>query len=227
VADIGSQPSQTSEHRQHTENARQEGGPDNEVARQECIESEKYQGHASAPVIHLKKQERQRLQLFGAECTQVVSTSQDEQGDDKKDAAKSLDDTACEAQERSQQRDAPARRLEQVIEESRHSDIARHFDEEDCVTPLKQASVRQDVGRRSRGVAIDYKPVAHETLSEYSRQYGEERESARDSGFETRRCFCGGFRHYNGAHNRFSEPDWLDSTLTLQTLCREARGSPA
>src|SRR5207245_8654040 len=91
------QPTETSKYRHHSQNPRQEGGLDNEVARQECIESEKYQGHCGATIIHLKKEERQRLQLFRAEYTQVVRASQDEQGDDKKDAAKSLDDATREA----------------------------------------------------------------------------------------------------------------------------------
>jgi hypothetical protein len=48
-------------------------------------------------VIHLEKQERQRLQLFCVKYTQVVRASQDEQGGDKKEAAKSLDDATGEA----------------------------------------------------------------------------------------------------------------------------------
>src|SRR6266478_440219 len=125
-------------------------------------------------VIHPKKEEHQRLQLFPAEYSQVVRASQDEQGGDEKEAAKSLDDTTGEAQERGNQRDTPARRLKQVIKESCHSDLARHFDEVDCETQLKQAPVCQYVDRRSRCVAVYHKAAAHETLGEYSRQYGEE-----------------------------------------------------
>src|SRR5450755_243570 len=119
------QPTQTSQYRQHSQNPRQEGGSDNEVARQECIESEKYQGDCRAPVIHLEKEERQRLQLFRAEYTQVVRTSQDEQGGDEKEAAQGLDDATGEAQERRHQRDAPAHRFKQIIKESCDDDVAR------------------------------------------------------------------------------------------------------
>src|SRR6266478_9406853 len=112
------QPTQTSKDRQHAQDPRQEGGPDNEVARQERIESEKYQGDRSALIIYLKKEKRQCLQLFRAKYTQVVRASQDEQGGDKKDAAKSLDGATHEAEERREQRDGPARRLKQVIKES-------------------------------------------------------------------------------------------------------------
>ena len=49
--------------------------------------------------------------------------------------------------------------------------------------------MRQDVGRRSRGVAGDDQPAAHETLREYSRQYGKEIKSAGNPGLETRRRF--------------------------------------
>ena len=90
-------PTQTSKYRQHAQNSRQEGRPDNEVAGQERIESEKYQGDRRAMVIHLKKEERQRLQLFRAEYAQVVRASQDEQGGDKKEPAKGFDDATCEA----------------------------------------------------------------------------------------------------------------------------------
>ena len=86
------QPTQTSKYGHHAQNPRQERGPDTEVARQGCIESEEYQDDRGPMVMHLKKKERQRLQLFSAEYTQVVRASQDEQGGDEKKAAKSLDD---------------------------------------------------------------------------------------------------------------------------------------
>src|SRR5437016_10672157 len=67
AADTGSSANPNLQYRQHAQNPRQEGGPDHEVARQECIESEKYQGDPGAMVIHVKKEERQRLQLLSAE----------------------------------------------------------------------------------------------------------------------------------------------------------------
>src|SRR6266478_6245743 len=170
-------------------------------------------------VIHPKKEERQRLQLFRAEYTQVVRASQDEQGGDEKEAAKSLDDATGEAQQRGNQRDAPARRLKQVIKESCHSDLAGHFDEVDCETQLKQAPVCQYVRRRSRCVAVCHKAAAHETLGEYSRQYREEIKGAGNPGLETRRRFCNSFHHFSCAPIRFSlhqglnqasiESDWF------------------
>jgi hypothetical protein len=125
-----------------------------------------------------------------------VRASQDEQGGDIKEAAKSLDGDTDEAEERRKQRDTPAYRLKQVIKESCHSDIARHFDEVDCETQLKQGPVRQNVGRRSRGVAVYNKPAANEHLGEYSRQYGEEIKHTGNPGLETRRRFCNPFRHF-------------------------------
>lgn len=53
----------------------------------------------------------------------------------------------------------------------------------DCETQLKQAPVRQDVGRRSRGVAVYHQRAAHETLSEYPRQHGEQIKHTSDPGF--------------------------------------------
>ena len=90
-------------------------------------------------VIHLEKEERQRLQLFRAKYTQVVRASQDEQGGDIEEAAKGLDDATGEAQERRNQRDAPAGRLKQIIKESCDSDLAGHFDQVDRETQLKKA----------------------------------------------------------------------------------------
>jgi hypothetical protein len=59
--------------------------------------------------------------------------------------------------------DASARRLKQVIKVGCHSDLARHVDEAECETQLKQASVCQYVRRRSRCVAVYHKAAAHET----------------------------------------------------------------
>src|SRR5213080_5498313 len=155
-------------------------------------------------VIHLEKEERQRLQLFRAKYTQVVRASQDEQGGDIEEAAKGLDDATGEAQERRNQRDAPAGRLKQIIKESCDSDLAGHFDQVDREAQLKKAPVRQYVGRRSRGVAVYNQPAADETLSEYSRQYGEEIKHTGNPGLETRRRYRNPFRHYSFAHTRFS-----------------------
>src|SRR6059036_951060 len=74
--------------------------------------------------------------------------------------------------------------------ESCDGDLARHFDEVDCETQLKQAFVHQYVGRRSRGVAVYHKAAAHETLGEYSRQYGKEIKSTGNPGLEPQRRFC-------------------------------------
>jgi hypothetical protein len=195
------QPTKTCKYRPRAQNPRQEGGPHNEVARQECIESEKHQCDCGAPVIYIEKEECQRLQLCRAEHTQIVRASQDEQGGNKKEAANSLDDATGEADERRKKREAPARRLKQVVKESCHSDLASHFDEVDCETPLKQGPVGQYIGRRSRGVAVYNKPPAHETLGEYPRQYGEEIKHTRNSGLQTRRRFCDPLRYYACAHS--------------------------
>src|SRR5438876_1086789 len=134
--------------------------------------------------------------------------SQDEQGGDIEEAAKGLDDATGEAQERRNQRDAPAGRLKQIIKESCDSDLAGHFDQVDRETQLKKAPVRQYVGRRSRGVAVYNQPAADETLSEYSRQYGEEIKHTGNPGLETRRRF----RHCSGSHVRSPLREKLGST---------------
>src|SRR6266850_2074487 len=210
---------------------------DNEVAVQERIEPEKCQGDPGAMVIHPKKEERQRLQLFHAEYTQVVRASQDEQGGDEKEAAKSLDDATGDAQERGNQRDAPARRLKQVIKESCHSDLAGHFDEVDCETQLKQAPVCQYVRRRSRCVAVYHKAAAHETLGEYSRQHGEEIKGTGNPGLETRRRFLQPPHHCSCIHiasfscvclnsNRSPGWHWSASQMAASVENRTARAFP-
>src|ERR1700730_6066396 len=49
-----------------------------------------------------------------------------------------------------------------------------------------------------------HKPAAHETLSENSRQYGEEIKGTGNPGLETRRRFCNPFHHYRCVHTLFS-----------------------
>src|SRR6266480_3443833 len=105
---------------------------------------------------------------------------------------------------RGYQRDAPARWLKQVIKESCHSDLARHFDEVYCETQLKQALVHQYVGRRSCGVAVYHQAAAHETLGEYSRQYGQEIKGTGNPSLEPRRRFPNSFHHFSCAPIRFS-----------------------
>src|SRR2546427_11939363 len=102
-------------------------------------------------VIHLEKEERQRLQLFRAKYTQVVRASQDEQGGDIEEAAKGLDYATGDGQERRNQRDAPAGRLKQIIKKSCGNESAGHFDQVERETQLKKAPVRQYIGRRKRG----------------------------------------------------------------------------
>src|SRR5205085_164252 len=99
-------PTYTRNHRQHAQDSGQEGGLDDEVACQDCIESEKCQRDTGAPVIHLQKEKRERLQLFRAKYAQVTLATQDEQGGDIKEAAKGLDDATGEAQERRNERHA-------------------------------------------------------------------------------------------------------------------------
>ena len=85
---------------------------------------------------------------------------------DVKEAADSLDDATREANERGKQGDASAHRLEQIIEERRCRDLARHFDEVDGEPQLKEVLVRKYVGCRGRSVAIDDERPADEHLGE-------------------------------------------------------------
>jgi len=52
---------------------------------------------------------------------------------------------------------APADRLQQVIHKRGHRDLARQFDQVDGEPKSKDRFVRQDVGRRGRGVAREDK----------------------------------------------------------------------
>jgi hypothetical protein len=62
----------------------------------------------------------------------------------------------------------------------------------------------QYVGRRSRGVALYHQPAAHETLGEYSRQYGDEIKHTRNPGFGTWRYVPQPISHFICAHIRSS-----------------------
>src|SRR5947208_11552250 len=99
---------------------------------------------------------------------------EDEQGGDIKKAAKRFNDAPGQTQERGEQRDAPACRLEQIVKQTCGSNLAGHFDEVNGETPLKQAPVRQDVRCRGRSVPFNDKPGADEALREYSCEYCEQ-----------------------------------------------------
>ena len=116
--------------------------------------------------IDFEEEEGQRATLFRDECIHITPSVQQQQRGQVEDAADGLDCAAGQAQERGQQRDAPADRFEQIIEERSRGDIARHLDEVDRETQLEQALVRKDVGRRACGVAMDDQPAADEALSE-------------------------------------------------------------
>src|SRR5712691_11907451 len=102
--------------------------------------------------MQFEKHERQRLQLLHVKCAQGLSASQDDQGGEKKEAVKSPKSASHEAEERRKQREAPVDRPEQVVEEKRISDIQDRDDVAYQSQPIYQL-VRQDVVRRSRGVA--------------------------------------------------------------------------
>jgi hypothetical protein len=98
-----------------------------------------------------------------------------------------------EPEDRRRKREAPAHRLEQVIEDERHGGITRERDQLSGETQTVQRLVRQDIGRCSRGVAMYNKSVANEELGEWGRDEDEQVEDAGHSGLETRRRFCNSF----------------------------------
>src|SRR5581483_2676270 len=55
------EPTEASNHRQHSQEPGQKGGLENEVTLQQRRESEKCQCHSGAVVIHVQKEERQSL----------------------------------------------------------------------------------------------------------------------------------------------------------------------
>src|SRR5438552_10562892 len=116
-----------------------------------------------------------------------MPASEDEQGRDIKEPAKRFNDAPGQAQERGEQRDAPTCRLEQIVKQTCDSNLAGHFDEVHGETPLKQALVRQDVGRGGRSVALNDKPGADEALGEYSCEYSQQINSACNPRLKTRR----------------------------------------
>src|SRR5260221_14349389 len=110
--------------------------------------------------MQFEKHERQRLQLLHVKCAQGLSVSQDDQGGEKKEAVKSPKSASHEAEESRKQREAPVHRPKQVVAEKRIKDIQER-DAVACQSQPKYHLVRQDVVRRSRGVAIDNKPAAN------------------------------------------------------------------
>src|ERR1700693_996950 len=93
-------PTQTTDRHQHSENSRQEGRPENEVAGQDAPESEEHQINLEGVSIQLEKHERQCLQLLRRKCAQGATALQDEQRSEVQEAGKSLNSASHENDER-------------------------------------------------------------------------------------------------------------------------------
>src|SRR5207249_3410213 len=132
------------------------------------------------------------------------------------DAGKGLDDATSEFKERRAQGDALAHRPQQNIKQSHRDDLASHLDEIDGETQLKQASVRQYVGRRSRGVAEDQQSFADKALREYACQDGKEIKHTRHAGEKTRRSFCDPSGHCSSSNESLGP--YVHDELSLRNL---------
>ena len=150
--------------------------------------------HAQPDVVglgtQLEKHERQRLQLFHVEDAQVLCAAQHDQRGELKKGTKGSHRAPHQAEECREHGDAPAHRLEQLIEEQRHGDVAGACEEVGCETQPKQRLVRPDAGRRGRGVAVVDEPPA-KSEGRHSANEGEQVEDTRDPGVETQRGFAG------------------------------------
>src|SRR5262249_34838774 len=104
--------------------------------------------------------------LLGLERRQQGRAFQEEQRSEKVQQVGAQNGDHREPEERRKQRESPAHRLEQLIQDERHGDIAQQVDEYGGGAPAVQGLVRQNVGRRSRGVAIYNHPAANEELGE-------------------------------------------------------------
>src|SRR5947208_8329689 len=118
-----------------------------------------------------------------------MPASQNDQGSNLKEAAKSLKSACHQAEERCEQRDAPVHRFKQVIEEHRISEVERDRDEGGCETQEKQRLVRQDVGRCCRDIASYHKPALNEVLAEYCCRAFQQVQDDGYPGHQTRRYF--------------------------------------
>ena len=87
------------------------------------MESEKYQADIGGLHLQSEKHERQRPQLFQGEYAQVLRASQDDQGCEMKEETEGPNGASREAEERREQREVSAYRLEQVIDEQGRSEI--------------------------------------------------------------------------------------------------------
>src|SRR5260370_40356965 len=122
---------------QHAQNSRKERRPENEISEQEAVESEKYQAEAVALPVQLKRHECQRLQLTRLKGGQVARASQKDRRGEMSEGDDCHDGRPRKPEERPEQREASAYRLEQVIENERHGDIAHKRYELGCETQPK------------------------------------------------------------------------------------------
>jgi len=115
-------PPQPIQHQQHTDDAREEGRPEYEVAGRDQPEAEEDQIDVEGLRMQVEEQERLRLSL--RQHAQGTPASQDEQRDELEERGKRLEGARHEADGCRQEGDAPVHRLEQVVEEHRVRDVA-------------------------------------------------------------------------------------------------------
>src|SRR5262249_48949716 len=123
------QGSKTSKGNQHTQNSREEGRPENEVANEDEMEPEEHDADVGSLSAERMEQERKRLQLFQTEDAPGARPSQDLQWAELEQVTESRNRTSKEAEQRRQQGDAPVHRPEQLVQESGHGKRARGRDE--------------------------------------------------------------------------------------------------
>jgi hypothetical protein len=142
--------------------------------------------------------------LFRAESSQSRRVPQCEQWSDVENPREGLDDATGDFEEERQQRDGAVDRLHQLIEEHGARDLTRHLDQIDGEAQLKQALVREDIGRRRPGVVEVDESFADEGLGEDSRHDGEQKKQTSHAGQETWRRRGDGCGHLSSSNLRMS-----------------------
>lgn len=123
-----------------------------------------------------------------------------------------------QAEERGEQREAPAHWLEQVIEEERHSDIARDHDEIGGQAETVLRLVRHDVGRCRRSVIVRGKCIANEGFGEHAHDDGDQVQGAGYSGPPA-------WRYFNSTVRRFGSLANVASSATPNARHQARRAS--
>lgn len=173
---------------QDTDDSGQVSRPLDEMAEQAAAEAKKQQAGAVAKAMHSQKNVCKVVQLRRRQSLQIAGSLQRDEGCDLKELGDTIDSDERQSEERREQGQISAHRLQQHKKDhgQRHitharEHLSREADPEECLGA-------HDVAGSGGSVAPADKPVPDDELTEASSHNDEQIEQPADSGIDLRRC---------------------------------------